>query len=242
MRTSVPAPCEGTGRPRISARCGGVGPTANASSSPLERVVVGGGRGPAFGARLRRAVAGGALLRAGVRGAGREAVPGCGAEAAVLADVLVGTLLGRLEGLAVALDRTGARVGCAAGDEGRSAAELMRQIPYVPVLDDTGLGRAGRLALAWLPVGGLSAEALRGSVTAAARALEPGGWLVLPCPLAPGRPLGAAALRLALAVTDATAPTDDEVTHALREAGLGHIRVAWEDRALGLRLVAARRP
>ncbi|MFF3336679.1 acyl-CoA dehydrogenase family protein [Streptomyces sp. NPDC002888] len=208
----------------------------------LEQVVVGGGRGRAFAARLRRALAGGALLRAGVRAVGRESVPGCGGEAAVLAEVLVGSLLGRLEGLAVALDRSGARVGCAAGDESRSAAELTRQIPYVPVLDDTDLGRADRLALAWLPVGGLTTDALRGSVTAAARGLEPGGWLVLPCPLAPRRPLGAAALHLALTVTGATAPSDDEVTHTLREAGLGHIHVAWEDRALGLRLIAARRP
>lgn len=208
----------------------------------LERVVLGGGRAQAFATRLRRALSGGALLRAGVRGVGRKSVPGCDGEATVLADVLVSSLLGRLEGLAVALDRPGARVGCAAGDEGRSAAELTRQVPFVPVLDDTDLGRADRLALAWLPVGGLTTDALRTSVTAATRALEPGGWLVLPCPLAPKRPLGAAALHLALTVADATAPTDDEVTHALREAGLGQVRVAWEDRALGLRLIAARRP
>ncbi|MFG2132530.1 acyl-CoA dehydrogenase family protein [Streptomyces sp. NPDC048751] len=208
----------------------------------LERVVVGGGRTLAFAARLRRALTGSAQLRTGARAVAREPVPGCGGEAAVLADVLVGSLLGRLEGLAVALDRPGAWVGCAADDDGRTAAELTRQIPFVPVLDDPDLARADRLALAWLPVGGLTTDALRKSVTSAAQALVPGGWLVLPCPLAPKRPLGAAALHLALTVTDATAPTDDEVTHALREAGLSHIRVAWEDRALGLRLIAARRP
>ncbi|MEU9946994.1 hypothetical protein, partial [Streptomyces sp. NPDC047939] len=63
-----------------------------------------------------------------------------------------------------------------------------------------------------------------------------------PCPLLPKRPLGAAAVRLGLAVTGGTAPADGEVEGLLRAAGLGHVRTAWEDHALGIRLIAARRP
>ncbi|KJK56439.1 acyl-CoA dehydrogenase family protein [Saccharothrix sp. ST-888] len=229
----------------------------------LDRVLIGGPRASAFAARLRRAVAGGALLRAGKPVVGRESVAGCGGEAAALADVLVNSLLGRLEGLPEVLDRPGARVGCAAGDGGRSAVELARHIPFVPVLalepdrmtlpvldgsvqvrigDPAGFEESDRLALAWLPAAGLAPAELRQAVTAATAALLPGGWLVVPCPLAPKRPLGAAATRLGLALAGGTAPADGEIESLLRSAGLGQVRVAWEDAALGIRLIAARRP
>ncbi|NUS87270.1 MAG: hypothetical protein HOY75_32330, partial [Streptomyces sp.] len=73
-------------------------------------------------------------------------------------------------------------------------------------------------------------------------ALLPGGWLVLPCPLPPKRPLGAAAARLDLALAGGRTPADGEVEGALTAAGLGHVRTAWDDTALGVRLIAARRP
>ncbi|GAA1500653.1 hypothetical protein GCM10009760_62470 [Kitasatospora kazusensis] len=229
----------------------------------LERVLIGGPRTSAFAARLRRAAAGGAQLRTGKpAGAGRAAVAGCGGEAAALADVLVNSLLGRLEGLPELLDRPGARVGCAAADGGRSAVELARHIPFVPVLalepdgapvpvtDGSVQVRAAgpegfedddRLALAWLPTAGLTGAGLREAVTAAAGALLPGGWLLLPCPLPPKRPLGAAVVRLELAVAGGTALAAGEAEDLLRSAGLSHVRSDWEDAALGIRLVAGRR-
>ncbi|MFJ6436814.1 acyl-CoA dehydrogenase family protein [Streptomyces sp. NPDC091416] len=230
----------------------------------LERVLVGGPRASAFAARLRSAVAGGARLRSGAGAGTDEPAPGCGGEAPALAEALVDSLLGQLEGLPAVLDLPGARAGCAAGDGGISADALSGQMPGVPVvaLDPEQLsavpaadGRAGvrggvpagfeereRLALVWLPVGGLPGEGLRGAVAAGAAALMPGGWIVLPCPLLPKRALGAAAVRLRLAVTGGTAPADGEVEGLLRAAGLGHVRTAWEDHALGIRLIAARRP
>ncbi|MGY0061881.1 acyl-CoA dehydrogenase family protein [Streptomyces sp. LZ34] len=252
----------------------------------LERVLIGGPRASAFAARLRRALDGGVRLRDGKPVAGRESLTGCGGEAAPLADVLVNSLLGRLEGLPELLDRPGAQVGCAAGDGGRSAVELARHIPFVPVLalepepepvavgaGGTGIGvgiagggevrvRVGdpmsvtaegfaaggfaagdRLALAWLPAAGLPGpDQLRAAVTAAVEALLPGGWVVLPCPLPPKRPLGAAAARLDLALAGGWTPAAGEVEGVLTAAGLGHVRTAWDDAALGIRLIAARRP
>ncbi|MGW3568544.1 acyl-CoA dehydrogenase family protein [Streptomyces sp. NPDC000941] len=237
----------------------------------LERVLIGGPRASAFTARLRRALDGGARLWDGKPVAGRESPTGCGSEAAALADVLVNSLLGRLEGLPELLDRPGAQVGCAAGDGGRSAVELARHIPFVPVLalepEPVALGTAGgdgevriraddgmngtdagfavgdRLALAWLPAAGPpDPERLRAAVATASEALLPGGWLILPCPLPPKRPLGAAAARLDLALAGGRTPADGEVEGALTAAGLGHVRTAWDDTALGVRLIAARRP
>ncbi|WP_245737902.1 acyl-CoA dehydrogenase family protein [Streptomyces sparsogenes] len=235
----------------------------------LERVLIGGPRASAFAARLRRALDGGARLRGGKPDPGGAAPAGCGGEAAPLADALVNSLLGRLEGLPVLLDRPGAQVGCAAGDGGRSAVELARHIPFVPVLalepepvaaDAVLVGGAGggevrvrvagpagfaegdRLALAWLPAAGVPAGELRPAVEAAVAALLPGGWVVLPCPLPPKRPLGAAAARLDLALAGGRVPDEGEVEGVLAAAGLGHVRAAWDDAALGLRLVAARRP
>ncbi|MDX3224306.1 acyl-CoA dehydrogenase family protein [Streptomyces sp. ME19-01-6] len=242
-----------------------------AADEGLERVLIGGPRASAFAARLRRALDGGARLRDGKPVAGRESLTGCGGEAAALADVLVNSLLGRLEGLPELLDRPGAQVGCAAGDGGRSAVELARHIPFVPVLalepepvavrtvggdgeirvrvgDGAGspagsFTEGDRLALAWLPATGLPGpEPLRAAVAAAREALLPGGWVVLPCPLPPKRPLGAAAARLDLALAGGRTPTDGEVEAALTAAGLGHVRTAWDDAALGVRLIAARRP
>ncbi|MFF2045017.1 acyl-CoA dehydrogenase family protein [Kitasatospora sp. NPDC058170] len=266
----------------------------------LERVLIGGPRTGAFAARLRRALAGGARLHAPAASApgpaapaasgpgspslgAREAVPGCGDEAAATADALVTTALGQLEGLTALLERPGARIGCAAADGGRSAAALARQIPFVPVLsleparptdgttgdpaatptkaptdgttgdpaDGTVESRPGSaadftpddgLALAWLPAATLGADALGPAVDAAAGALLPGGWLLLPCPLLPRRPLGAAAARLDLALTGGRAPAPAELEAALRSAGLTQLRTPWSDPALGLTLLAARRP
>jgi alkylation response protein AidB-like acyl-CoA dehydrogenase len=234
-----------------------------AADQGLERVLIGGPRASAFAARLRRALAGGVHLRVGKPVVGRELVAGCGGEAAALADALVNSLLGRLEGLPDLLDRPGALVGCAAGDGGRSAVELARHIPFVPVLalepdqmavpvidgsvqvrvgDVAGFEADDRLALAWLPAAGLPADDLSRAVTAAADALLPGGWVVMPCPLPPKRPLGAAAARLDLALAGGTALADGEVEDLLRSAELGHVRVLWDDTALGIRLIAARRP
>ncbi|GAA2349817.1 hypothetical protein GCM10010246_41940 [Streptomyces cuspidosporus] len=235
----------------------------------LERVLIGGPRASAFAARLRRALDGGARLRGGKPDAGGAAPAGCGGEAAPLADALVNSLLGRLEGLPVLLDRPGAQVGCAAGDGGWSAVELARHIPFVPVLalepepvaadavlvggggggevrvrvaGPAGFAEGDRLALAWLPAAGLPAGELRPAVEAAVAALLPGGWVVMPCPLPPKRPLGAAAARLDLALAGGRVPDEGEVEGVLAAAGLGHVRAAWDDAALGLRLVAARRP
>ncbi|MEU8954730.1 acyl-CoA dehydrogenase family protein [Streptomyces sp. NPDC048518] len=236
----------------------------------LRRVLVGGPRAAAFAARLRRTAVAGARLRAGTLDPVRTMVPGCGGEAPVLVDALVDTLLGRLEGLPWTLDGPGARVGCAAGDGGRTAAHLARHIPFVPVLalepeqvevevDSPDRGgalarvdvRAGErarfaaddgLALAWLPAGGRTAEGLRREVADAARALLPGGWLVVPCPLPPGRRLGAAAARLELAVLGGALAPGIDVEESLRAAGFGQVRAEWADVTLGLRLVVGRRP
>ncbi|MFJ2768927.1 acyl-CoA dehydrogenase family protein [Streptomyces sp. NPDC087300] len=243
----------------------------------LERVLIGGPRAAAFAARLRRTVIAGARLRAGTRGLGRTLVPGCGGEAAVLADALVDSLLGRLEGLPWTLDAPGARIGCAAADGGRTAAQLARHVPSVPVLalepeqrgvppvvrprdparereapdriqvragERAGFAPDDRLALAWLPAGGRTAEGLRRAVADATGALLPGGWLVVPCPLPPKRPLGAAAVRLELAVAGGAVPSEPsaDMEETLRTAGLAQVHTPWQDAALGLRLVVGRRP
>jgi len=229
----------------------------------LEHVLIGGPRSSAFAARLRRTVTGGSGLLSRAAVVPRESAPGSGGEAAALADALVNSLLGRLEGLPGMLDLPGALVGCAAGDGGLTAVELARHVPGVPVLalepehpsgpavtgqlrtrigGPAGFGQDDRLALAWLPVAGVPGEELRRAVTSVAAALLPGGWAVLPCPLVPKRPLGAAVARLGLAVAGGGALADGEVEGLLREAGLSQVRTAWEDPALGFRLVAARRP
>ena len=229
----------------------------------LERVILGGPRTSAFAARLRRAVTGAAPLRdkqsSGGHVSGRALVAGCGAESAPLVDELVNSQLGRLEGLPEALDRPGAKVGCMAGDGGRSAVELAHHIPFVPVLAlepkpvdvsvvegsvelRTDYADSDRLALAWLPAAGRPLTELGRAITSAASLLIRGGWIVLPCPLPPKRPLGAATTRLDLALAGGPLPEGSEVEALLRSAGLSHVRTAWEDTALGIRLLAARRP
>ncbi len=231
----------------------------------LERVLIGGPRTSAFAARLSRAVASAARLRnrpsssGSERSAGRALVAGCGAESAPLVDELVNSLLGRLEGLSEALDRPGAKVGCIAGDGGRSAVELARHIPFVPVLAlepepmdvsvawgsvefRTDYADEDQLALAWLPTAGRPLADLERAITYAARSLIRGGWVVLACPLPPKRPLGAAATRLDLALAGGPLLAAGEVEDLLKSAALGHVRTTWEDTALGIRLVAARRP
>ncbi|MEV4439102.1 acyl-CoA dehydrogenase family protein [Streptomyces sp. NPDC049577] len=197
----------------------------------LERVLIGGPRAAAFTARLRRARQGAARYRAGQGPVTDPALlPAHGDEAPALAEALVTDVLGRLEGLPEVLDRPGARIGCGAADAGRTAAELERQIPFVPVVaadtfeDD--------LALAWLP-----APVTAHRLTTTAKSLLPGGWLLVPCPLTPKRPLATAAARLA----GFPPPPPGEPETLLKDAGLTHVRTVWEDPALGLRLVAGRR-
>jgi len=231
----------------------------------LERVLIGGPRTSAFAARLSRAVASAARLRntpsssGSKRPAGRALVAGCGAESPPLVDELVNGLLGRLEGLPEALDRPGAKVGCLAGDGGRTAVELARHIPFVPVLAlepepvdvrvaqgsvevRTDYADGDQIALAWLPVAGRPLADLKRAITAAAGSLIRGGWIVLACPLPPRRPLGAAACRLDLALAGGPLPAAGEIEDLLKAAALSHVRTAWEDTVLGIRLVAARRP
>jgi alkylation response protein AidB-like acyl-CoA dehydrogenase len=238
----------------------------------LERLLIGGPRTAAFVAMLDRAVAGAAYVRtAGGRGPGADRHrAGCGGDAPLLTDLLASALLGRMEGVEELLDRPDVRIGCAAGDGGRSAAALATQIPITPVLalepdpdaaaarvlagtaagaapvevragDGTGFAASDRLALAWVPAAGLSTAELGRTLTAVGRALVPGGWVVLPVPLAPRRTLGAAVSRLEAALLTGETPAGDAVESALSQAGLTHVRVIWEDAALGLRLVAARR-
>ncbi|WP_413105031.1 acyl-CoA dehydrogenase family protein [Streptomyces sp. Inha503] len=230
----------------------------------LEQALIGGPRTSALAARLRRALTRTAQLRTGKQAAGRELMAGCGDESPALTEVLVNSLLGRLEGLAGLLVTPGARVGCAAGDGGRSAAALARSIPFASILalepgrmapnangdvqvqtrarDLDGFEEDDRLALAWLPTAGLPSADLRRVVTACAAALVPGGWIVLPSPLPPKRPLGAAVARLERELTVGTEPTRAGVEALLKEAGLGLVRTVWEDAVLGIRLTTARRP
>lgn len=230
----------------------------------LEPALVGGPRTAAFTARLRRALDRAGGLRTGKPAGGRELAPGCGNEAHALADVLVNVLLGRLEGLPDLLAGHGAWVGCAAGDSGVSASALARNIPYASMLaleeeqtathmncealhvrtcGPAGFEASDRLSLAWLPAAGLPKPALRRAVQACASALVPGGWLVLPVPLVPRRRLGEAAARLAHELEGtAVSAESGGLEELLWEAGLGHVRTAWEDAVLGIRLVAARRP
>ncbi|WP_257232497.1 acyl-CoA dehydrogenase family protein [Streptomyces sp. Rer75] len=230
----------------------------------LEQVLIGGPRTSAFATRLRRALARAAQLRTGKPAAGRELMAGCGDDSPALGDVLVNSSLGRLEGLADLLVTPGARVGCAAGDGGRSAVALARNIPFASILaleprqpapnatgdvlvetracDLDGFEEHDRLALAWLPTAGLPTAGLRRAITACAAALVPGGWIVLPNPLPPKHPIGAAAARLELELAGWTGPAEGDVEALLKEAGLGLVRTVWEDAVLGIRLTAARRP
>ncbi|MEU8210926.1 acyl-CoA dehydrogenase family protein [Micromonospora sp. NPDC049044] len=235
----------------------------------LERLLVGGPRTAAFAARLRRAVDGGTGLRAGSVGGPDVRDAGRGDDAPLLADVFANELLGRLEGLEDLLDRPELRIGCAAGDGGRSMDALAREFPIAPVLaiepdgvpvDEAGqtrhpLGRApevrvgdldsfapdDRLCLAWVPAVGCSHTHLERRVEAAARALVPGGWLVVVLPLPPKRKLGAAVLGLELALAGAQPVARGIVEDLLRGTGLGHIRWLWQDANLGVQLVASRR-
>lgn len=230
----------------------------------LEQALIGGPRTSAFAARLRRVLARGAQLRAGSRDADRELRAGCGGEAPVLADVLINSLIGRLEGLSHLLSGSRARIGCAAGDGGWSAAALARNVPSASVvalepgqmapdaIGDVmvehrahgldGFEEDDRLAVAWLPTTGLPIADLRRAITACANALVPGGWIVLPTPLPPKRPLGAAAVRLDLELSGGTELPEGGVEGLLKEAGLAQVRTAWEDAVLGIRLTVARRP
>ncbi|MEU4473624.1 acyl-CoA dehydrogenase family protein [Micromonospora sp. NPDC023888] len=235
----------------------------------LERLLVGGPRTAAFQARLRRAVDGGAGLRAGAAvGPGVYGV-GRGDDAPLLTDVFATELLGRLEGLEDLLDRPGLRIGCAAGDGGRSMDALARELPVAQVLaiepdgvpaDESGKSRHpwgpapevrvgdldsfapdDRLCLAWVPAVGWSTTHLERRVEAAARALVPGSWLVMTLPLPPKRKLGAAVLGLELALAGAQPVARGAVEELLRRNGLGHIRWLWQDANLGIQLVASRR-
>ena len=235
----------------------------------LERLLVGGPRTVAFEGRMRRAIADGAALRTGTAGGTGVAGIGRGDDASLLADLLANELLGRLEGLEELLDRPGLRIGCAAGDGGRSMDALAREFPLTPVLavepDGEPKGESGetrhpsgaapevrvgdvdafvpddRLSLAWVPAVGWSAEQLQRSAEAAAHALVPGGWLVMVLPLSPKRKLGAAVLGLELALAGSQPVAEGTVEELLRRAGLGHIRWLWQNANLRIQLVACRR-
>ncbi|GGL68143.1 hypothetical protein GCM10010095_61320 [Streptomyces anthocyanicus] len=208
----------------------------------LEQALIGGPRTSAFAARQRRALARGAHLRTGAPVGGRELLTGCGAEAPILADVLANTLLGRLEGLSQLLGTPGARVGCAADDGGRSAAALARSMPFTDVCDLASIEPVDRLALLWAPTAGQAQPDLRRAITAGKQALVPGGWVVLPTPLLPKRRLGAASAHLDLELAGGAGPLDQDVETLLEETGFGHVRTAWQDTVLGIRLTVARRP
>ena len=106
-----------------------------------------------------------------------------------------------------------------------------------------GFEPADQLALAWLPIAGLRATEQSRAVREAAEALLPGGWLVLACPLAPKRALGAAVTRVeSILAGGSEPPTAEALETLLRDAGCGHIRTLWEDVTVGVRLLAARRP
>ncbi|WP_416529997.1 acyl-CoA dehydrogenase family protein [Streptomyces coelicoflavus] len=208
----------------------------------LEPALIGGPRTSAFAARQRRALARGAHLRTGAPVVGRELLTGCGAEAPILADVLVNALLGRLDGLSQLLAAPGARVGCAAYDGGRSAAALARSMPFTDVCDLAAIEPVARLALLWAPTAGQAHVALRRAITAGRQALVPGGWVVLPTPLPPKRQLGAASARLDLELAGGTGVLDQDLETVLKETGFGQVRTAWQDTVLGIRLTVARRP
>jgi alkylation response protein AidB-like acyl-CoA dehydrogenase len=202
-------------------------------------------------------------------GSGRD-LAGRGNDAPVLAGLLASTLLGHLEGLEELLDEPGLRLGCAATDAGRSAAALSKHIPITPVLaiepdqmaaeralarqdpngapievrvgDVTSFDPSDRLALAWLPATGIPVVGLTRAIRAAGQALVPGGWLIVPCSLAPQNAVGAAVTRLELVLADGEPLADGQIEELLRQTGLGHVRTLWEDTALGVRLIAARQP
>jgi hypothetical protein len=214
----------------------------------MERLLVGGPRTTAFTARLSRALAGASRLRAPNQAptsahfdpTGR--VPGAGPDAPLLADVLADSLLGRLEGLDSLLNRSDARIGCAARDGGRTAHALAAQLPTVSVLALESGWEAAGLALAWLPIAGLGGSSLTTAVNGAVEALVPGGWIVLACPLAPKRALGAAVARVESVLAGAEPVTAEALEALLRDAGCGHVRTLWQDATIGVRLLAARRP
>ncbi len=228
----------------------------------LERVLIGGPRTSAFSARLRRAMVNAAKLRShGKATSPREVSLGAdrGGESAPLVEALVASLLGALEGLPQALDCPGATIACLAEDGGQTAVELARYVPFVPVLAiesrpvevratygsverRASLVASDELGLAWVPASGRPTAEVKEAIMTAAQALLPGGWIVVPCPLPPKRPLGLATARLDLAMAGGALPATDELEGCLRSAGLGHVRTAWEDAALGVRLLAARRP
>ena len=132
----------------------------------------------------------------------------------------------------------------------RSALAAYPQLPgnsgaAIDVRDPAlaGFESTDELALAWLPVAGLRTAELRGAVQEAVEALVPGGWLVLVCPLAPKRALGAAVTRVeSILAGGSEPPTAEALETLLRDAGCGHIRTLWQDVTIGVRLMAARRP
>lgn len=225
----------------------------------MERLLVGGPRTTAFTTRLNRALAGASQLRAPSpspspspsRGIDPTLeLPGTAGDAPLLADVLADSLVGRLEGLDPLLNRPGAQIGCAARDDGRTARAFAERLPGVSVsalapapAPEPEAAGPPELALAWLPIAGLRGTELSSTVRTAVEALVPGGWVVLACPLAPKRALGAAVTRLESVLTSGGEPqTAEELETLLRDAGCGHIRTLWEDTAVGVRLLAARRP
>lgn len=233
------------------------GPTSSAFNARLTRTII-------ASSRLRAADAGAGALVA------RNLLPGFGDEAGVLADVLVNALLGRLVGLGELLNTSGVRAACLAGDAGRSAAALAGELPSTSVLSlepaeihtdaarSTGtVGRSpievrvggvtdvamtDQLALIWFPTAGHSITELTHAVATAAEVLLPGGWIVLPCASRSQRTLGAATARLELTLLCGATPPDIEVEQVLRRAGFSQVDTAWDDEALGLRLVVGCRP
>ena len=214
----------------------------------MERLLIGGPRTTAFNARLSRALTGASRLRTPNQTStsprldpARE-LPGTGGDAPLLADVFGVSLVGQLEGLDSLLNRPNARIGCAARDGGRTANALAAQLPSVSVLALGPESDAAALALAWLPIAGLGGSTLTAAVNDAVEALAPGGWIVLACPLAPKRALGAAVARVESVLAGAEPVAADALETLLRDAGCGHIRTLWEDTTIGVRLMAARRP
>jgi len=89
--------------------------------------------------------------------------------------------------------------------------------------DISSLEDEGHYQLAWLPAPFVPEAALRAGVPRVARALVPGGWVLLAHAKLSGDPFEDALARLRTVVYGGTGLDDQEAQHLLREGGLHDI-------------------
>lgn len=100
----------------------------------------------------------------------------------------------------------------------------------------------GRFDLAWVPGAFIPADALPSVLARAARALSPGGWLLLAFAAPGADPLAAALARLRAALWGGTAATPAEMEDALARSGLAEVTAVPGPPGSTVAMAAGRRP